>query len=57
MIDSVSFSGYKQDEVIAFAALSSREKGMDLIDLAVIEYSKSIKTDMAGYKQLGLYAV
>jgi H+-transporting ATPase len=52
VINCAAFSGYKQEDVAVLAALASREQGMDLIDLAVIEYVKSIKTGSAGYKQI-----
>src|SRR5450830_306577 len=43
VIDSISFSEYKKDEVALFAALASKEASKDLIDSAIIEYSKSIQ--------------
>ncbi len=52
VIDSAVFSGYKQEDVAVLAALASQEQGMDLIDLAVIKYAKSIKADLTGYKQI-----
>lgn len=50
VIDSISFSEYKKNEVILFAALASKEASKDLIDNAIIEYSKSIQSDLSGYK-------
>ncbi|MHB8280122.1 MAG: plasma-membrane proton-efflux P-type ATPase [Candidatus Humimicrobiaceae bacterium] len=52
VIDSISFSEYKKDEVILFAALASKEASKDLIDSAIIEYSKSIKLDSSSYKRI-----
>ncbi|MHB1275587.1 MAG: plasma-membrane proton-efflux P-type ATPase, partial [Candidatus Humimicrobiaceae bacterium] len=52
VIDSVSFSEYKKEEVILFAALASEESSKDLIDSAIIQYSKSIKLDISGYKKI-----
>ncbi|MCX6346544.1 MAG: HAD-IC family P-type ATPase, partial [Actinobacteria bacterium] len=52
VIDSISFSEYKKDEVALFAALASKEESKDLIDSAIIEYSKSIKLDLSGYKKI-----
>jgi H+-transporting ATPase len=50
--DSVPFSGYTKEDVIAIAALASQEEGMDIIDLAVIGYSKSRGVDVSGYRQI-----
>lgn len=50
--DSIAFGKYKKDDVVRFAALVSKEEGMDAIDLAVINYAKSIQTDFGGYKQI-----
>lgn len=50
--DSVPFSGYLKEEVIKMAALSSKEEGMDAIDLAIIEYANDMKADLNGYKQI-----
>ncbi|MHB1377023.1 MAG: plasma-membrane proton-efflux P-type ATPase [Candidatus Humimicrobiaceae bacterium] len=52
VIDSISFSEYKKDEVILYAALASKEESKDLIDSAIIQYSKSIKLDLSGYKKI-----
>ena len=50
--DSIPFSGYRKEDVIAIAASASKEEGMDLIDLAIIEYAKTIKIDINAYKQI-----
>jgi len=50
--DSITFSGYKKEDVIRIAVLASREEGMDLIDLAVIEYAKTMGVDFNAYKQI-----
>ena len=50
--DSIPFSGYKKEDVIAIAASASKEEGMDLIDLAIIEYAKTIGIDINAYKQI-----
>ena len=50
VIDVISFSEYKKEEVILFAALASDESSKDLIDHAVIEYSQTMNLDTAGYK-------
>ncbi len=49
--DSLPFPGYKSDDVIALAALASREEGMDIIDLAVMEYAQKNKIDFSNYRQ------
>ncbi len=38
--DSIPFSGYTNEDVIRTAALASRAEGMDLIDLAVLDYAE-----------------
>jgi H+-transporting ATPase len=50
--DSIPFSGYKKEDVIAIATSASKEEGMDLIDLAIIEYAKTIGIDTNAYKQI-----
>jgi len=50
--DSVPFGKYKKDDVVRFAVLASAEEGMDAIDLAIINYSKSTRIDLEGYKQI-----
>ena len=50
--DSIPFSGYKREDVIRIAALASQEEGMDIIDLAVIEYAKNMGVDLNEYKQI-----
>jgi len=52
IIDSVTFSGFSKDEVIGMAALASREEGMDVIDLAVIEYARKMGVVLSKYKQI-----
>lgn len=52
VIDSTAFPGYQKEDVIRLAALTSRAEGMDLIDLAVIEYAKSMRTDLNTFKQI-----
>ena len=50
--DSIPFSGYKKEDVIAIATSASKEEGMDLIDLAIIEYAKTIGIDINAYRQI-----
>jgi len=52
VVDSLSFGKYKKDDAVRFAALASAQEGMDAIDLAIINYSKSIRMDFEGYKQI-----
>jgi H+-transporting ATPase len=52
VMDSIPFSGYKKVDVITIAALASQEEGMDIIDLAVIEYAKSMRVDLNAYKRI-----
>ncbi len=50
--DSITFSDYKKEDVVRIAALASQEEGMDIIDLAVIEYAKGMGVDFNAYKQI-----
>ncbi len=52
--DSVPFNGSQKEDVIKLAMLSSQEKGMDAIDLAIITHGKHLGLDNAikPYKQL-----
>jgi len=52
VVDVVPFYEYKKEEVIALAALASKEESLDLIDLAVISYAKDLKVDLSKYKQV-----
>lgn len=51
VIDSIPFSGYKKEDVITTATLASKDEGMDVIDLAVIEYAKNTGVNFNAYKQ------
>jgi len=44
--------GYKKEDVIATAVMASQEEGMDIIDLAIIEYAKSMGVDFNAYTQV-----
>ena len=50
VIDIISFSEYKKEEVILFAMLASDESSKDLIDHAVIEHSKIMNLDTSSYR-------
>jgi H+-transporting ATPase len=50
--DSIPFFGNTKEDVVLTAALASQEEGMDVIDLAIIDYSKSMTVDFNAYKQI-----
>jgi H+-transporting ATPase len=50
--ESIPFSGYMKEDVVLTAALASQEEGMDIIDLAVIDFAKSMKVDFNAYKRI-----
>jgi len=52
VLDSIAFSGYQKDEVIRLGALASKAEGMDVIDLAVIEYAEGLRIDLNAFKQI-----
>jgi len=52
VVDSIAFSGYQKEDVTRLAVLASRAEGMDLIDLAVIEYAKGMQIDSNAFKQI-----
>ena len=49
--DSHTVFRVSKEDVIVTAALASQEEGMDLIDLAVIEYAKNTGVDLKPYRQ------
>jgi H+-transporting ATPase len=52
IIDCVAFSGNTKEDVLRIASLTSHSAGMDLIDLAVIEYAEKFGVNYDGYKQV-----
>jgi H+-transporting ATPase len=52
VVDSIPFSGNKKEDVLRIASLTSHSEGMDLIDLAVIEYAHNSGVDFTDYKQI-----
>jgi H+-transporting ATPase len=52
VVDSIPFHGYKAEDVLRIAALTSQSEGMDLIDLAVIEHTNTSGVNLNGYKQV-----
>ena len=52
VVDSIAFSGYQKEDVTRLGVLTSRAEGMDVIDLAVIEYAKAARIDLNSFKQI-----
>ncbi len=50
--ESIPFSGYTKEDVVTTAALASQEEGMDIIDLAVIDYAKNMRVDFNACKRI-----
>jgi H+-transporting ATPase len=48
----IPFPGYTKEDVVKMAFLASKEEGMDIIDLAVIEYAKNTGIDLNAYSQV-----
>lgn len=43
--------GYTKEQVVTIAVLASQKEGMDLIDLAVIEYAETMGIDFSAYRK------
>ncbi len=52
VIESIAFAGYQKEDVIRLAALASQAEGMEVIDLAVMEYAKGLRLDLNAFKQV-----
>jgi len=52
VVDSTAFGKFNKEDVIKMAVLSSQGDGMDAIDLSIIDYSKSINTNLGGYEKI-----
>ena len=52
VVDSIPLSENKKEDVLRIAALASQSEGMDLIDLAVMEYAKKTGVSFNEYKQV-----
>ncbi|MFZ1805635.1 MAG: plasma-membrane proton-efflux P-type ATPase [Cyclobacteriaceae bacterium] len=52
VVDSIMFSGNTKEDVLRIASLTSHSEGMDLIDLAVIEYAAKSGVNFNNYKQV-----
>jgi len=50
--DPIPFQGFGKDDVATIARLASKEEIRDVIDLAVIDYAKSLQASVAGYTQV-----
>ncbi|HAM52114.1 MAG TPA: plasma-membrane proton-efflux P-type ATPase, partial [Nitrospiraceae bacterium] len=50
--ESIPFPGFTEQDVVTAAALASQEEGMDIIDLAVLGYAKSMRVDFNAYKRI-----
>ena len=52
VIDCLPFASNKKEDVLRIAALTSLSEGMDLIDLAIIDYAKKSGVSFDEYKQV-----
>ena len=52
VVDSFAFPGNKNEDVLRTASLTSHPEGMDLIDLAIIEYAVQSGVNFEDYKQV-----
>ncbi len=52
VVDSIPFSGNKKEDVLRIASLTSRSEGMDLIDMAIMDYAAQSGVNFDGYKQV-----
>ena len=52
VVDSIPFSGNQKEDVLRIASLTSRTEGMDLIDVAIIDYAKKSGVNFDDYKQV-----
>ncbi|WP_291125192.1 plasma-membrane proton-efflux P-type ATPase [Flavobacterium sp. UBA6031] len=52
VVDSIPFSGNQKEDVLRIASLTSRSEGMDLIDMAIMEYAKKSGVKFDDYKQV-----
>ncbi|MGO9612518.1 MAG: plasma-membrane proton-efflux P-type ATPase [Dissulfurispiraceae bacterium] len=52
VVNSIPFAGYTNEDVVRIAALASSEESMDIIDVAVKGYAKSMRVDFNAYKQI-----
>jgi H+-transporting ATPase len=52
VVDSIPFLGNKKEDLLRIASLTSHSEGMDLIDLAIIEYAAKSGINFNDYKQV-----
>ncbi len=52
VVDSIPFFGNQKEDVLRIASLTSRSEGMDLIDLAIIEYAALSGVKFDDFKQV-----
>lgn len=52
VVDSIPFLDNKKEDVLRIASLTSRSEGMDLIDMAIIEYTSKSGVNLGDYKQV-----
>ncbi len=52
VIDTIPLSGNTKEDVLRIASLTSHKEGMDLIDLAIIEYAQKSGVSFNEYKQI-----
>ena len=50
--DAIPLADYKKEDVVRIAALASKIEGMDLIDLAIIEYANRMGINLDTYRQI-----
>ncbi|MHB1685769.1 MAG: plasma-membrane proton-efflux P-type ATPase [Ignavibacteriaceae bacterium] len=50
--DSIPFPGFSKDDVVAIANLASRAEGMDLIDIAIMDYARNTGANHSSQKQV-----
>jgi len=52
VVDSIPFSGNQKEDVLRIASLTSHSEGMDLIDMAIIDYAAQSGVNFDDYKQV-----
>lgn len=52
VVESRAVGKYNKEDVIGMVALASNEDGMDAIDMAILEYSKTFESNFDDYKQV-----
>jgi H+-transporting ATPase len=52
--DVIPFSGYNKDDVITIAAVTAKAESKDAIDLAIMEYARTVAADLHLYQQISV---